>query len=132
MRIVILGCGRTGACLAGRLVAQGHEVTVVDKNSMALGRLGSDFPGQLVVGTGVDEDVLCKAGIEQADACVAVMDEDNTNITAAQVVKEIFGVRRVICRIYDPSRELIYRELGLETICPTIWAVDKIQERVAS
>lgn len=132
MRIVVLGCGRTGAYLAGRLAAEGHQVTVVDNDTMAFGRLGSGFPGQLVVGTAVDEDVLCKAGIEQADACVAVMDEDNTNITAAQVVKEIFGVRRVICRIYDPSREEIYRELGLDTICPTIWAVDRIQERVAS
>lgn len=128
MRIVILGCGRVGAHLAKMLVAEGHQVAVIDKDSAAFVRLGSDFPGNLVVGTGIDEDVLCQAGIEQAEAFVAVTNGDNTNVMAAQVVREIFGVPQVICRIYDPLREQIYRMLGLETICPTLWGANRIKE----
>jgi trk system potassium uptake protein TrkA len=128
MRIVILGCGRVGAQLAKTLVAEGYQVAVIDKNSAAFASLGSDFPGDLVVGTGIDEDVLRRAGIEQAEAFVAVTNGDNTNVMAAQVAREIFGVPQAICRIYDPLREEIYRTLGLETICPTLWGVNQIQE----
>jgi trk system potassium uptake protein TrkA len=128
MRIVILGCGRVGAYLARVLVAEGQQVTVIDRNAEAFHRLGSDFTGNLVVGTGIDEDVLRRAGIEQAEAFVAVTNGDNTNVMAAQVAREIFGVPRVICRIYDPLREEIYRSLGLETICPTLWGATRIKE----
>ena len=128
MRVVILGCGRVGAYLAGSLVSEGHQVTVVDKDSAAFARLGPDFAGDLVVGTGIDEDVLRQAGIEQADAFVAVTNGDNTNVMAAQVAREVFGVSRVMCRIYDPLRDEIYRNLGLETICPTLWGATRIQE----
>ena len=131
MRIVILGCGRVGAYLAKELVAKGHRVTVIDQNSAAFKRLGSDFAGDLVVGTGIDEDVLRRAGIEGAQAFVAVTNGDNTNVMAAQVAKKIFNVPRVICRIYDPLREEIYRSLGLETICPTLLGARRIQEILA-
>lgn len=127
MRVVILGCGRTGAYLAGMLVAEGHQVAVVDKNSAAFARLGPEFPGELVVGTGIDEDVLRRAGIEQAQAFVAVTDWGNTNVMAAQVAKEMFAVPRVICRIYDPLLEEIYRTLGLKTICPTLLEATQIR-----
>lgn len=132
MRIVILGCGRTGAYLARVLVAEGHQVTVIDKDSTSFARLGTDFPGDLVVGTGIDEDVLRRAGIEQARAFVAVTNWDNTNVMAGQVAKDIFGVSRVICRIYDPLRDEIYRTLGLETICPTLWGATRIKEILES
>lgn len=128
MRVVILGCGRTGACLAKMLAGAGHHVTVIDRASTAFKRLGEDFAGELVVGLGIDEDVLRRAGIEQADAFIAVTDGDNTNVMAAQVAREIFGVRRVVVRIYDPLREEIYRTLGLETICPTLLGASRIQE----
>jgi trk system potassium uptake protein TrkA len=128
MRIVILGCGRVGAQLAKTLVAEGHQVAVIDKNNAAFAHLGLDFPGNLVVGTGIDEDVLRRAGIEQAGAFVAVTNGDNTNVMAAQVAREIFSVPQVICRIYDPLREEIYRTLGLETICPTLWGTNRIKE----
>jgi len=128
MRIVILGCGRVGAYLAKMLVAEGHQVAVIDKNRAAFARLGSDFPGNLVAGTGIDEDVLHRAGIEQADAFVAVTNGDNTNIMASQMAKEIFSVSKVVCRIYDPLREETYRRLGLETVCPTTLGVTKIRE----
>jgi len=128
MRVVILGCGRTGAQLAKALAGEGHQVAVIDRRSAAFKRLGPDFAGQMVLGTGIDEDILRRAGIEQADAFVAVTNGDNTNVMAAQVAKEIFGVRRVICRIYDPLREEIYRTLGLDTICPTLWGATRIRE----
>jgi trk system potassium uptake protein TrkA len=131
MRVVILGCGRSGAYLAGVLVAEGHEVAVIDNSAAAFRRLEPDFPGGVVVGTGIDEDVLRRAGIEGADAFVAVTNGDNTNVMAAQVAKEIFGVPRVICRIYDPLREEIYRALGLETICPTVLGATRMHELLA-
>lgn len=132
MRVVILGCGRTGAHLARVLLEEGHQVTVIDKNSASFARLGSDFAGELVVGTGIDEDVLRQAGIEKAQAFVAVTQGDNTNVMAAQVAKEVFAVPRVICRIYDPLREQIYHALGLETICPTLWGANRIKEILQS
>jgi trk system potassium uptake protein TrkA len=128
VRVVIVGCGRLGAQLARLLLADGHEVTVVDKDSAAFARLGSDFAGEAVLGTGIDEDVLLRAGIQEADAVVAVTSGDNTNVMAAQVAKEIFGVPKVICRVQDPLREQIYRSLGLETICPTVWQANHIRD----
>jgi trk system potassium uptake protein TrkA len=128
MRVVILGCGRVGAQLARLILRQGHQVTVVDKDSASFGRLGPDFAGDVVLGTGIDEEVLVRAGIDQADAVVAVTSGDNTNVMAAQVAKEIFGVPRVICRINDPLREEIYRSLGLETICATNWQANRIRD----
>lgn len=132
MRIVILGCGRVGAYLASSMAAEGHQVTVIDKEQKSFDRLGPKFTGDIVMGVGIDEDILRRAGIEKADAFVAVTNGDNTNVMAAQVAKEIFAVPRVICRIYDPYREEIYREMGLETICPTLWGASRIQEMLKS
>ncbi len=128
MKVIIVGCGRVGSYLARRFQEEGHGVTVVDKDNAAFARLGPGFGGELVVGTGIDEDVLRRAGIERADVFIAVTNWDNTNVMAAQVAKEVFGVGRVICRIYDHLREDIYRELGLETICPTILSANYILE----
>jgi trk system potassium uptake protein TrkA len=128
MKVVILGCGRVGAHLAQMLTAEGNQVTVIDRNRAAFSRLGEDFRGDLVVGTGIDEDVLRRAGIEGADAFVSVTNGDNTNVMAAQLVKRLFKVPRAMCRIYDPLRAEIYRDLGLETFCPTVWGATRIKE----
>lgn len=120
MNIVILGCGRVGATLATMLDRDGHTVSVIDQRSDSFQRLSHEFSGDLIVGNGVDEDVLLRAGIREADAFIAVTDGDNRNIMASQIAREIFHVHRVMCRIYDPIREETYRDLGLETICPTI------------
>ena len=114
-----MGCGRVGSTMALALEQQGHDVTVIDEKVSAFNRLGSDFRGTMLVGTGIDESVLRKAGIEQADCFASVTNGDNRNIMAAQIAKVIFKVPRVITRIYDPIREEVYRELGLETICST-------------
>jgi trk system potassium uptake protein len=121
-----MGCGRVGVTLATLLSEQGHDVCVVDQDSSALDRLGARFHGATVVGTAIDEDVLKQAGIEHADAFAAVTQDDNSNIMAAQIAKEIFGVPKVVCRIYDPWREETYHDLGLDTICPTTLAAHKI------
>jgi trk system potassium uptake protein TrkA len=97
----------------------GHQVSVIDADPVALSHLPENFTGQVVLGTGIDVDVLKSAGIAYADAFAAVTNFDNTNIMACQVSKEIFGVKKVLARIYDPGREGLYHQLGLETICPT-------------
>jgi trk system potassium uptake protein TrkA len=121
MRIVVLGCGRVGAALSQMLFAEGHDVTVIDQNSEAFNRLNPDFPEErTMLGNGTDEDVLRRAGLETADAFVAVTNGDNRNILAAQIARHVFGVRKVMCRIYDPIRQEAYNSMGLESISPTI------------
>ncbi|HEY5625234.1 MAG TPA: TrkA family potassium uptake protein [Dehalococcoidia bacterium] len=120
MRIVIMGCGRVGSNLAARLSDEGHDVTVLDVRPDAFRRLPSNFKGKKHIGNGIDQDVLARIGVGDADAFIAVTQGDNRNVLATQVAKHIFGVPRTLCRIYDPIREEMYRELGLETISPTI------------
>ena len=120
MKVVILGCGRVGATLASRLEQAGHDITIIDVSTDAFQRLDPKFKGERIQGNGIDEEVLKRAGIETADAFAAVTNGDNRNIMASQIAKEIFNVKRVICRIYDPLRQKTYEDLGLETICPTI------------
>jgi trk system potassium uptake protein TrkA len=119
MKAVIMGCGRVGARVASLLDHTGNDVTVIDIDSRAFQRLPSTFGGDTIIGTGIDEDVLRRAGIEEADAFIAVTNGDNRNIMAAQVARLIFNVPEVVCRIYDPVREDTYRRLGLTTVCPT-------------
>jgi trk system potassium uptake protein TrkA len=120
-----------GARVARDLDREGHQVTVIDERADTFRRLGTEFGGQTVPGLGIDEDVLRAAGVEQADAFVAAAESDSINIMAAQVAKEIFGVPKVVARMYDPHREDIYRSLGLETICPTIVGARLIREAIA-
>jgi trk system potassium uptake protein TrkA len=119
VKIVIMGCGRVGARVASILDHHGHDVTIVDTNAIAFRRLSPDFRGDSVIGTGIDEDILRRAGIEGADVFIAVTNGDNRNIMAGQVARTSFGVENVIVRIYDPVREDTYRRLGLGTVCPT-------------
>jgi trk system potassium uptake protein TrkA len=120
MKVVIMGCGRVGSALAGRLSEEGHEVTVLDVRADAFRRLPADFKGKKHIGNGIDQDVLARIGVGDADAFIAVTQGDNRNVLSTQVAKHIFGVPRTLCRIYDPIREKMYQELGLETISPTI------------
>jgi trk system potassium uptake protein len=119
MKVIIMGCGRVGARIASILDHNGHDVSIIDTDSRAFRRLASDFGGETIIGTGIDDDVLRAAGIERADAFIAVTNGDNRNIMAAQVARNIFNVPEVVCRIYDPVREDTYRRLGLTTVCPT-------------
>jgi trk system potassium uptake protein TrkA len=127
MLIVILGCGRVGARLACSLAQEGHEVRVIDRQVEALGRLPADFPGQALVGDGIDADVLRAAGVDRADVFAAVTNDDNMNIMASQIAQVMFNVRRVVTRIYDPVREEAYQTLGLQTVCPTTLGAERIE-----
>lgn len=120
MNIIILGCGRTGSTIATSLARDGHNVSIIDRSNEAFRRLGADFGGNKIVGNGIDEAVLKRAGIEKANAFVAVTNGDNTNIMSVQIAKNRFDVQKVVCRIKDPIRACAYRELGIETICTTM------------
>jgi trk system potassium uptake protein TrkA len=132
MKVIIMGCGRVGARLAGLLAAEGHKVTVLDTDAYSFRRLPPDFGGTALLGNGLDEDALKKAGIQEADAFVAVTQGDNRNIMAAQIAKHIFNVPRVLCRIYDPLRQELYETLGLETISPTKIFAQLLKEKLES
>ena len=132
MKVVIMGCGRVGSRLAGLLDADGHSVTILDTNSDQFRRLPPDFNGTALVGNGIDEESLKKAGIEEADAFVAVTQGDNRNVMAAQICKHIFNVPRVICRLYDPLRQELYSTLGLEAFSPTTMIAEMLREKLES
>ena len=130
MKVVIVGCGRVGAQLAGLLDAEGHSVTVVDNNAYSFRRLPAGFGGTALLGNGMDAEVLKRAGIEEADAFVVVTQGDNRNVMASQIAKHIFNVPRVICRIYDPLRRDLYSTLGLEAISPTTIFAQILKEKL--
>jgi len=137
MKIVIMGCGRVGAWLARLLDADGHSVTVLDTDSYSFRRLSfprllPDFKGTALVGNGIDQEALKRAGIEQADIFVALTQGDNRNVMACQIAKHIFNVPRVVCRIYDPLRQELYSTLGLETISPTRVFAELLREKIES
>jgi trk system potassium uptake protein TrkA len=132
MKVVIMGCGRVGAQLAAMLDSDGHTVAVVDIASYSFRRLPPDFGGTALMGNGLDQEVLKKAGIREADVFVVVTQGDNRNVMAAQIGKHIFNVPRVICRIYDPLRRDIYETLGLEAISPTTVFAQLLKEKLDS
>jgi len=132
MKVVIMGCGRVGAQLAGLLDSDGHSVTILDTDAYSFRRLPHTFGGTALVGNGLNEEVLKKAGIEEADAFVAVTQGDNRNVMASQIAKHIFNVPRVICRIYDPLRQELYSTLGLEAFSPTTIFAQILREKLGS
>ncbi len=125
-----MGCGRVGSSLATELEAAGHSVAIIDQSREAFRRLGPDFKGRTISGVGFDRDTLLEAGIETADAFAAVSNGDNSNILAARVARETYGVANVVARIYDPGRAEIYQRLGIPTVATVIWATDQILRRV--
>jgi len=125
-----MGCGRVGSSLATELEAAGHSVAIIDQSREAFRRLGPDFKGRTITGVGFDRDTLLEAGIENADAFAAVSNGDNSNILAARVARETYGVDNVVARIYDPGRAEIYQRLGIPTVATVIWATDQILRRL--
>src|SRR5207302_11147869 len=119
-QLIVVGCGRGRAIEPSAMEEAGNEVTVVHSNRRSFARVGTDFKGQMVLGNGIDEDVLRQAGIEHTDGFASLTNGDNRNIMAAQIAREVFHVPKVITRIYDPIRQDVYQELGLNTICPTL------------
>jgi trk system potassium uptake protein TrkA len=130
VHIVIMGCGRVGSALARALEKQRHSVAVVDQDPTAFRRLGAGFNGRRVTGVGFDQDTLREAGIEEADAFAAVSSGDNSNIIAARVARENFGVEHVVARIYDPRRAEVYQRLGIPTVATVRWTADQMLRRL--
>jgi len=126
VHVVIMGCGRVGSSVAAALERLGHTVAVIDKDSQAFRRLGSEYHGQQVVGNGFARQVMIEAGIERAGAFAAVSSGDNSNIISARVARETFGVEHVVARIYDPKRAEVYERLGIPTVATVPWTTDRM------
>jgi trk system potassium uptake protein TrkA len=130
MKIIVMGCGRVGSQVSQLLVNHGHEVTVIDHDDNARGRLGQDFRGRIIHGIGFDRNILFEAGIETAEGFIAASASDNANIVAARTARNIFRVPRVVARLYDPIRAEVYQRLGLKTISSSAWGAERIVEVV--
>jgi trk/ktr system potassium uptake protein len=130
VHIVIMGCGRVGSTLAHILEDRGCSVAVIDQDPEAFRRLGSSFKGRKVTGVGFDQTVLEQAGIREAGAFAAVSSGDNSNVIAARVARESFGVERVAARIYDPRRAEVYQRLGIPTVATVRWTADQMLRRL--
>jgi trk system potassium uptake protein TrkA len=130
VHVVIMGCGRVGSTLARSLEDRDHDVSVIDSNPDAFRRLGPSFEGTKVTGIGFDQSVLERAGVEKADAFAAVSSGDNSNIIAARVARETFGVQHVVARIYDPGRAEVYQRLGIVTVATVKWTADQMLRRL--
>jgi trk system potassium uptake protein len=130
MHAVVVGCGRVGASVAGALEESGHTVSVIDKDGRAFRRLPPGFGGRRVKGLGFDRDRLREAGIDDAQAVAAVTSGDNSNIIVARVARETFGIDRVVARIYDPRRAVIYERLGIPTIATVHWSTQRVLRRI--
>jgi trk system potassium uptake protein len=130
VHIVIMGCGRVGSLIAHILEDKGHSVSVIDQDPEAFRKLRSGFKGSKITGIGFDRDVLTEAGIERAAAFAAVSSGDNSNVIAARVARESFGVQRVVARIYDPRRAEVYQRLGIPTVATVSWTADQMLRRL--
>ena len=130
MHVVIMGCGRVGSALARSLEKLGHSVAVVDRDPGAFRRLPPEFSGMKITGIGFDRDTLLEAGIDRADAFAAVSSGDNSNIIAARVARETFGIDNVVARIYDANRAAVYQKLGIPTVATVRWTADQVLRRL--
>ena len=125
-----MGCGRVGSTLARSLEDRNHTVSVIDADPDAFRRLGPGFNGDKITGQGFDQEVVEKAGIQRADAFAAVSSGDNSNIIAARVARETFGIQQVVARIYDPGRAEVYQRLGITTVATVKWTADQVLRRL--
>ena len=128
MKIIVIGCGRVGAGLAANLTLLGHALTVVDHDPKAFARLGPHFRGRTLTGVGFDRAVLLEAGVESADGLAAVTGSDEANVVVARTARLRFHVPRVVARLYDPRKADIYRRLGLTTVSPVRWGIQRLSE----
>jgi trk system potassium uptake protein TrkA len=130
VKAVVIGSGRVGSSVARGLAADGWDVTVVDEDEDALGRLGPAWRGGFVVGHGMDVTVLERAGVGEADAAVVATNGDNTNIVIGQVLQQRYGVATVVVRLLDPARAKFYSDRGMSIVCPTQTAISSLLDTV--
>lgn len=122
--VIIIGCGRLGSYLANRLSHDGHSVVVIDLKDSALEALSAEYSGFRMEGDATEIDLLKQAKIDKADFFIATTGDDNVNLMVAQMAKKLFQVPRVMARVFQPKREKVYLDLGIETVCPTSIAAD--------
>ena len=125
-----MGCGRVGSTIAHILEDQGHSVAVIDQDAEAFRKLRSGFKGSKITGIGFDREILIEAGIEHAEAFAAVSNGDNSNVIAARVARESFGVQHVVARIYAPRWAEVYQRLGIPTVATVRWTADQMLRRL--
>ena len=137
MFVLIVGCGRVGSSIARTMLAEGHEISVLDEDPEAIAQLEKgqnqgweDMGGSFTVGTALEIDALLEAGIDRADAFIASTDGDNTNVIIAQIAQRRYDVPTVIARVLDPLRAEWYQRQGLHTVCPTRVAIDMLESAV--
>ena len=127
MKAIIVGCGRTDNYIAKQLAGEGHEICVIDRNPLAFEKIGEYFPGYRIIGTGIDEDILVRAGIKNSDAVISVARGDNTNAMVGQIAKCLYKIPNVIVRISDPeSRDFYEKQRGLKCYCPTLVSAESM------
>ncbi len=125
MQVIVIGCGKVGSSLARELVGSGNDVIIIENDKKLL-QNAEDVDCIKINGVPIDKDILKSAGIENADAVCAVTQDDNMNIMTSQVAKEIFHVKKVITRIFNPRSKELFEEFGLDTVCSTTLTVNAI------
>ncbi|MDQ7784361.1 MAG: TrkA family potassium uptake protein [Desulfomonilaceae bacterium] len=124
--IVIVGCGRLGSHLANQLSRAGNSVVVIDRDEATFSNLSPDFSGFRIDGDATQIAVLKEAKLKMADILFATTHDDNVNLMVVQVARKIFQVPHVLARVFDPKREEVYAQLGIDTICPTTVAAEML------
>ncbi len=130
MKVMIIGCGRVGSVLANRLDEAGHRVIVLDRNQQAFRRLSEKFSGERIVGNGLVEEFVRPTLQERTDILFAMTDKDNVNLMIAQRVKRHFDLGRVMAVVHDSILAGLYKELGVETVCPTDLVIRDLLETI--
>jgi trk system potassium uptake protein TrkA len=127
-KVVIVGCGRVGAELAASVAEIGINVSVIDRDQAAFQRLPSRFIGETVQGDVFELAVLHRAGIEAADGFAATTPSDETNLVAARVARDLFHIRNVVARVYNPSHAAVFARAGIQTVVSSSWSANRIQQ----
>jgi len=128
MRAMVIGCGRVGSVLANRMDEAGHQVIVLDRHQQAFRRLSEKFSGERIVGNGLVEEFLRPTLQEKTDILFVMTDKDNVNLMIAQRVKQSARVGKVIAVVHDSILAGLYKELGVETVCPTDLVITELQQ----
>jgi trk system potassium uptake protein TrkA len=128
MNFIIVGCGRVGAELAERLFKNGHRVTVIDQTGANFGNLSPDFRGRTIEGEVLSEEVLRRAGIEEADGFATVTNSDTLNAVAAHIARTVYHIENVVARNYDPNYNSVLEAFGLQSVGSSSWGAQRIED----
>ena len=119
MYIVIVGGGKVGYYLAKQLLAEGHEVLIIEKDRKKEEALVAELGEISLRGDGTETWIMQKAGMRRAEIVIAVTGDDEDNLMICQMAKNKFAIKRTIARINNPKNEHIFRLLGIDTTVST-------------